>query len=119
MALLATVLEYGLGSWTARQGEDEPTKSRLLNKHSFFLIEAVEHGAWRYSVFVNDQNVDGWEEGDYWVEKSVGPPRFLFSLSVRFPHRDHEIVLRRVRGASDDILGKRIDVKDLDACTMA
>ena len=28
LALLATVLEYGFGSYMARQGEDEPTSSR-------------------------------------------------------------------------------------------
>ena len=39
LAPLVTVLEYGLGRQVARQGEDEPTQSRLLNKHSFFLME--------------------------------------------------------------------------------
>ena len=65
-----------------------------------------KHGAWRYSVGVEDLNVNGWEEGDYWVEKSVGPPQFLFLLSVRFPHRDYGDVLRRMRSAPDDIVGK-------------
>lgn len=61
-----------------------------------------EHGPWRYSVGVDDQNIDGWEEKDDWVEESVGPPWFLFSLSVRFPHRDYEVVLSRMRSAPDD-----------------
>lgn len=62
---------------------------------------------WRYEVAVHDFAVEEVEvEDEVWEEIRFGPPEFEVFVSVRFPRRDINAVLRRLKNHNRTFRGR-------------
>ena len=59
--------------------------------------DGIIPGAWEYDVLPMDYSVDQRFLKDGSIEESsTGPSEFLFSMSIRFPKEDYQILLERM-----------------------
>jgi hypothetical protein len=62
-------------------------------------------GTWDFAIYPVDRSVDQWiTDEDMIEEEPIGPPDFDFTVSIRFPREDLELLLARMRARRTALL---------------